>query len=509
MAFCALFKLLKPDLINMSAVQKDAPRARLKQAFALWEQHFAVPQFLDAEELVSRTKADERSVMTYVALCLSILERNHVPCAPAEGRKIAQSGKNKFMFMSSALMPKTKAIDGMDLSSSTLTLDFSGKRLQGASPRDLDASLRNNPLLSPRHHGQASPRPSQQLPSPRSARFRVPAIDARGAGAQSPVDSTRQVQTARSVLQSSGSAKDVFAKSEAAKLHEELDTQISKLASIVGSATATTAPAPASPAPAASPAPSAVSVADGGAAPPLAKASSTLALSSALEQIESITLTLAPKSKPEATAHVTTSPAASGTNLVDPKAPPPPVPRPANYTPSQAASAAATAATAASAPVPAPSTAVAATAAPATVPATAAPAAATTGTKKDRGFLLMSAAEFAQLVSSSTTAVSTAAKTFIGDVRGKSGAAELRQVTSLRPLIVVVVRETGGLLAAMAEGRESRELIAGVKSFIISGYQLTAALAREGDPAALKDALQTLVCQIKLLLRNLAWLGEA
>ena len=489
MAFCALFKLLKPDLMNMSAVQKDAPRARLKQAFALWEQHFAVPQFLDAEELVSRNKADERSVMTYVALCLSILERNHVPCAPAEGRKIAQSGKNKFMFMSSALMPKTKAIDGMDLSSSTLTLDFSGKRLQGASPRDLDASLRNNPLLSPRHHGQSSPRPSQQMPSPRSARFRVPAIDARGAGAQSPADSVRQVQTARSVLQSSGSAKDVFAKSEAAKLHEELDTQISKLASIVGSGTATTAPAPASPAPAASPAPSTVSVTDAGAAPPLAKASSTLALSSALEQIESITLTLAPKSKPEATAQVTTSPAASGTNLVDPKAPPPPVPRPANYTPAQAAPAAASAASA-----PAPAT----TGAPSTAAA-----------KKERGFLLMSAAEFAQLVSSSTTAVSTAAKTFIGDVRGKSGAAELRQVTSLRPLIVVVVRETGGLLAAMAEGRESRELIAGVKSFIISGYQLTAALAREGDPTALKDALQTLVCQIKLLLRNLAWLGEA
>ena len=82
-------------------------------------------------------------------------------------------------------------------------------------------------------------------------------------------------------------------------------------------------------------------------------------------------------------------------------------------------------------------------------------------------------------------------------------------MTSLRPLIVVVVRETGALLAAMTEGRESRELVVGVKCFIISGYQLTAAIARDSDNAALKDALQTVVCQIKLLLRNLAWLSEA
>lgn len=540
-AFCALFKLLKPDAVDLPALQKESPRVRLKLAFALWEQHYNIPQFLDADELVARPKADDRSVMTYVAMCLSVLERNRVMCPAAEGKersdrlKNSMSSKSKFKFMSSALLPKTKAIESMDLSTSNLSLDFSAKR---NSPRDSD-SLRNNPLLSPRQSSAHLPR--SPAGSPHSSRFRVPAIDARGASSNAA--DPRQVQTARALQPSETTpsfSPAALAKRDAHKLQEELDTQISKLSSIVESYRPVALKSSAS---SGSVTPSiSKSASDTALAPPptpaqgtsstslgaVAQSSSSMLLTDALEQIETVTLSLAPRtSQTSQAAAVTLSPAPSTSLLPAPTDasppstdPPPPVARPANYVPKDSASSvaqqpASVAATGTSATTLTAPTNVTSAPAP-TATTTTATTSASSGTNlqpataaKVSSFALVSSAEFSQMVGSATNAVSSAAKTFIGDLRGRSGAADLRNVSSLRPLIVVVVRETGSLLSAMDDGRETRELVAVVKSFITAGYQLTAALARDTESAALKDSLQTVVCHIKLLLRSLAWLNEA
>ncbi|GAA5904249.1 hypothetical protein JCM8208_006816 [Rhodotorula glutinis] len=68
-AFCALIHAHRPDLLDYSALRKDASSAahNLEKAFSVAEESLGIPRLLEVEDLVGTRRPDERSVMTYVA----------------------------------------------------------------------------------------------------------------------------------------------------------------------------------------------------------------------------------------------------------------------------------------------------------------------------------------------------------------------------------------------------------------------------------------------------------
>ncbi|VEL31328.1 unnamed protein product [Protopolystoma xenopodis] len=67
LAFCALIHRHRPELIDYSRLSRDNPLENLNYAFDVAEKHLDIPRMLDAEDMVTTVKPDERSVMTYVA----------------------------------------------------------------------------------------------------------------------------------------------------------------------------------------------------------------------------------------------------------------------------------------------------------------------------------------------------------------------------------------------------------------------------------------------------------
>ncbi|GAA5844203.1 hypothetical protein JCM9279_001724 [Rhodotorula babjevae] len=69
LAFCALIHAHRPDLLDYSALRKDASSAaqNLEKAFSVAEESLGIPRLLEVEDLVGTRRPDERSVMTYVA----------------------------------------------------------------------------------------------------------------------------------------------------------------------------------------------------------------------------------------------------------------------------------------------------------------------------------------------------------------------------------------------------------------------------------------------------------
>jgi len=67
LAFCALIHRHRPDLIDFASLNKADKMENLQLAFNVAEKHLNIPKLLDAEDIVSMPKPDERSIMTYVA----------------------------------------------------------------------------------------------------------------------------------------------------------------------------------------------------------------------------------------------------------------------------------------------------------------------------------------------------------------------------------------------------------------------------------------------------------
>ncbi|XP_028415774.1 alpha-actinin-like [Dendronephthya gigantea] len=67
LAFCALIHRHRPELLNYAELRQDNPVHNLNLAFEVAEKHLDIPKMLDAEEMASMEKPDERAVMTYVS----------------------------------------------------------------------------------------------------------------------------------------------------------------------------------------------------------------------------------------------------------------------------------------------------------------------------------------------------------------------------------------------------------------------------------------------------------
>merc|ERR1719158_1998197 len=66
-AFCALIHRHRPDLLDFSKLSKDNPLENLNLAFDIAEKYLDIPKMLDAEDLLTNEKPDERQIMTYVS----------------------------------------------------------------------------------------------------------------------------------------------------------------------------------------------------------------------------------------------------------------------------------------------------------------------------------------------------------------------------------------------------------------------------------------------------------
>merc|ERR1712168_1178863 len=60
LAFCALIHRHRPDLLDYSKLSKDNPLENLNLAFDIAEKYLDIPRMLDAEDLLTNEKPDER-----------------------------------------------------------------------------------------------------------------------------------------------------------------------------------------------------------------------------------------------------------------------------------------------------------------------------------------------------------------------------------------------------------------------------------------------------------------
>ncbi|KAL5463195.1 hypothetical protein EMCRGX_G032073 [Ephydatia muelleri] len=67
LAFCALIHRHRPDLIDYDSLKKGNDLYNLNLAFEVAEKHLDIPKMLDAEDIHSTVKPDERAIMTYVS----------------------------------------------------------------------------------------------------------------------------------------------------------------------------------------------------------------------------------------------------------------------------------------------------------------------------------------------------------------------------------------------------------------------------------------------------------
>jgi len=67
-AFNALIQAYRPDLTNYNSLDPNDKKANLVKAFDIAEQQLGIGRLLDADDMVSVMRPDEKSVMTYVSL---------------------------------------------------------------------------------------------------------------------------------------------------------------------------------------------------------------------------------------------------------------------------------------------------------------------------------------------------------------------------------------------------------------------------------------------------------
>uniref|UniRef100_A0A6I8S4T3 Actinin alpha 2 n=1 Tax=Xenopus tropicalis TaxID=8364 RepID=A0A6I8S4T3_XENTR len=67
LGLCALIHRHRPDLIDYSKLNKDDAVGNINLAMDVAEKYLDIPKMLDAEDIVSTAKPDERAIMTYVS----------------------------------------------------------------------------------------------------------------------------------------------------------------------------------------------------------------------------------------------------------------------------------------------------------------------------------------------------------------------------------------------------------------------------------------------------------
>ena len=67
MAFCSLIQAYRPDLIDYQAIRPGDKAANLNLAFNTASDALGIPKLLDAADMTSSSRPDEKSVMTYVS----------------------------------------------------------------------------------------------------------------------------------------------------------------------------------------------------------------------------------------------------------------------------------------------------------------------------------------------------------------------------------------------------------------------------------------------------------
>uniref|UniRef100_A0A7N8XWB7 Actinin, alpha 1 n=1 Tax=Mastacembelus armatus TaxID=205130 RepID=A0A7N8XWB7_9TELE len=67
LGFCALIHRHRPELIDYAKLRKDDPMTNLNTAFDVAEKYLDIPKMLDAEDIISTLRPDEKAVMTYVS----------------------------------------------------------------------------------------------------------------------------------------------------------------------------------------------------------------------------------------------------------------------------------------------------------------------------------------------------------------------------------------------------------------------------------------------------------
>uniref|UniRef100_A0A671Q9A8 Alpha-actinin-1 n=1 Tax=Sinocyclocheilus anshuiensis TaxID=1608454 RepID=A0A671Q9A8_9TELE len=67
LGFCALIHRHRPELIDYGKLRKDDPMTNLNTAFDVAEKYLDIPKMLDAEDIVSTLRPDEKAIMTYVS----------------------------------------------------------------------------------------------------------------------------------------------------------------------------------------------------------------------------------------------------------------------------------------------------------------------------------------------------------------------------------------------------------------------------------------------------------
>ncbi|XP_069016596.1 alpha-actinin-1 isoform X12 [Embiotoca jacksoni] len=67
LGFCALIHRHRPELIDYGKLRKDDPMTNLNTAFDVAEKYLDIPKMLDAEDIISTLRPDEKAIMTYVS----------------------------------------------------------------------------------------------------------------------------------------------------------------------------------------------------------------------------------------------------------------------------------------------------------------------------------------------------------------------------------------------------------------------------------------------------------
>lgn len=67
LAFCALIHRHRPELIDYNKLSRENALENLNTAFDVAEKHLNIPRMLDAEDMITSVKPDERCVMAYIS----------------------------------------------------------------------------------------------------------------------------------------------------------------------------------------------------------------------------------------------------------------------------------------------------------------------------------------------------------------------------------------------------------------------------------------------------------
>lgn len=99
MAFNALAHLYNNDVVNYDALDKKNKLQNLQNAFQVLQDEYGVPKLLDAADMAGSEEPDEKSIITYLGLCIAAFEKYEKKAkargsAGAEGQGKTEANKS-------------------------------------------------------------------------------------------------------------------------------------------------------------------------------------------------------------------------------------------------------------------------------------------------------------------------------------------------------------------------------------------------------------------------------